>query len=213
PPTRYTEASLVKEMEENGIGRPATYAMIITTLNTRSYVSHEGKYLRPTELGSAVNEFLASNFKQVINVKFTADMESKLDEIADNGKDWKLVASSFWSSFSNLLTNASAGERIRIEPEKTDIVCDKCGAPMVVREGRYGKFLGCSAYPNCKNIMKLANQSQNGGESKFVSKVLGPCPQCGKDVVTRRTKTGKIYFACSGYPECKYASWTNPFKQ
>lgn len=210
PPTRFTEASLVKEMEENGIGRPATYAMIITTLNTRNYVAHEGKYLKPTELGNAVNEYLGNNFKQVINVKFTADMETKLDEIADKGKDWKSVASSFWNSFSNLLTNASANsEKVRIVPEKTDIVCDKCGAPMVVREGRYGKFLGCSAYPNCKNIMKLPNQKPT---SKFVSKVLGPCPQCGKDVVSRITKTGKIYYSCSGYPECNFSSWTNPFK-
>lgn len=210
PPTRFTEASLVKEMEENGIGRPATYAMIITTLNTRNYVAHEGKYLKPTELGNAVNEYLGNNFKQVINVKFTADMETKLDEIADKGKDWKSVASSFWNSFSNLLTNASANsEKVRIVPEKTDIVCDKCGAPMVVREGRYGKFLGCSAYPNCKNIMKLPNQKPT---SKFVSKVLGPCPQCGKDVFSRITKTGKIYYSCSGYPECNFSSWTNPFK-
>lgn len=214
PPTRFTEASLVKEMEENGIGRPATYAMIITTLDTRKYVIHEGKYLRPTELGTAVNEYLGTNFKQVINVKFTAELETKLDDIAETGKDWQSVALSFWNSFSGLLTKSSSSERIKIAPEKTDIMCDKCGAVMVVREGRYGKFLGCSAYPKCNNIMKIETLGGTDPEKKkYVPKPLGPCPECGKDVVAKRSKAGKLYYGCTGFPTCKYYSWVNPFKK
>jgi DNA topoisomerase-1 len=213
PPTRFTEASLVKEMEENGIGRPATYAMIITTLDTRKYTVHEGKYLRPTELGTAVNEYLAINFRQVINVKFTADMETRLDEIAETGKDWQAVALSFWNSFSGLLTKAASSERIKLAPEKTDIMCDKCGAVMVIREGRYGKFLGCSAYPKCNNIMKMEANSSDLEKKKYVPKPLGPCPECGKDIVAKRSKAGKLYYGCTGFPECKYYSWVNPFKK
>ena len=206
PPARYTEASLVKEMEEKGIGRPATYAMTITTLGSRGYTAHDGKYLYPTELGKVVDEYLANNFKQVVNVKFTADMETKLDEIADNGKDWQAVASSFWNSFSTLLTKAGAShEKIKVEPEKTDIICDKCGAPMVVREGRYGKFLGCSAFPNCNNIMKL-----NADKPKYEPKVIGKCPECKDgDISVRRSRAGKIYYACN---KCKYYSFSNPMK-
>lgn len=211
PPTRYTEASLVKEMEENGIGRPATYAMIINTLDVRKYTAKEGKYLKPTELGCAVNEYLGKNFRQVINVKFTADMETKLDQIADTGKEWRVVATSFWNSFSNLLTDAySSGERIRIEPEKTNIKCEKCGSPMVIREGRYGKFLGCSNYPNCNSIKKLEDVGL--APKKYVPKPLGKCPLCEKDVVAKRSKAGKLYYGCVGFPDCKYYSWTNPFK-
>ena len=206
PPARYTEASLVKEMEEKGIGRPATYAMTITTLDARGYTVHEGKYLVPTELGKVVDEYLANNFRQVINVKFTADMETKLDQIAEQGKNWQDVASSFWNSFSGLLVKAGASrEKIKIQPEKTDVVCDKCGAPMVVREGRYGKFLGCSAYPNCTNIMKLETN-----KPKYEPKVIGKCPECGEgNVSIRRSKAGKIYYACD---KCKFYSFTNPMK-
>ena len=212
PPTRYTEASLVKEMEENGIGRPATYAMIINTLDARRYTIKEGRYLKPTDLGSAVNEYLGKNFKQVINVKFTADMETRLDKIADDGKDWKEVATSFWNSFSNLLNSAySNNERIKVEPEKTNIVCEKCNSPMVIREGRYGKFLGCSNYPNCTNIKKLEDVGL--APKKYVPKPLGKCPECEKnDVVAKRSKAGKLYYGCTGFPDCKYYSWTNPFK-
>ncbi len=207
PPSRFTEASLVKEMEEQGIGRPATYAMTITTLDSRGYVAHESKYLYPTELGFAVDEYLASYFKQVINVKFTANMETKLDEIAEKGSDWQAVAASFWNNFSVLLNKANSNnERIRIAPEKSDVICDKCGAPMVVREGKYGKFLGCSAYPKCSNIIKIESENVK----KYQPKVVGKCPECGMDVVTRRSKNGKIYYGCSGYPTCKYYSFKKP---
>lgn len=206
PPARYTEASLVKEMEEKGIGRPATYAMTITTLDTRGYTAHEGKSLYPTELGKAVDQYLGNNFKQVINVKFTADMENRLDEIAENGKNWQDVAKSFWGSFSELLTKAGSNyERIKIEPQKTDIVCDKCGAPMVIREGRYGKFLGCSAFPKCNNIMKL-----NSDKPKYEPKIIGKCPECSEgNISVRRSKAGKIYYACD---KCKFYTFVNPMK-
>ncbi len=206
PPARYTEASLVKEMEEKGIGRPATYAMTITTLDARGYTAHEGKSLYPTELGKAVDQYLGNNFKQVINVKFTADMENRLDEIAENGKNWQDVAKSFWGSFSELLTKAGSNyERIKIEPQKTDIVCDKCGAPMVIREGRYGKFLGCSAFPKCNNIMKL-----NSDKPKYEPKIIGKCPECSEgNISVRRSKAGKIYYACD---KCKFYTFVNPMK-
>ncbi len=206
PPARYTEASLVKEMEEKGIGRPATYAMTITTLDARGYTAHEGKSLYPTELGKAVDQYLGNNFKQVINVKFTADMENRLDEIAENGKNWQDVAKSFWGSFSELLTKAGSNyERIKIEPQKTDIVCDKCGAPMVIREGRYGKFLGCSAFPKCNNIMKL-----NLDKPKYEPKIIGKCPECSEgNISVRRSKAGKIYYACD---KCKFYTFVNPMK-
>ncbi len=211
PPARYTEASLVKEMEEKGIGRPATYAMTITTLDTRGYTAHEAKSIYPTELGKTVDEYLANNFKQVINVKFTADMETRLDEIAEQGKDWQGVASSFWSSFSGLLTKAGANyEKIKVAAEKTDIVCNKCGAPMVIREGKYGKFLGCSAYPKCNNIMKLNGTPSDAGKPKYEPKKIGVCPECGKgQILVRRSKAGKIYYACD---KCKFYSFSNPMK-
>ena len=206
PPARFTEASLVKEMEEKGIGRPATYAMTITTLASRSYTAHEGKYLYPTELGKVVDEYLFNNFRQVINVKFTADMETRLDEIADAGKDWQAVATSFWNSFSGLLTKAGANyEKIKVAPEKTDVICDKCGAPMVIREGRYGKFLGCSAFPNCNNIKSL-----NPEKPKYEPKVIGKCPECQEgDISIRRSRAGKTYYACN---KCKFYSFANPMK-
>ncbi|MBO4412820.1 MAG: type I DNA topoisomerase, partial [Clostridia bacterium] len=208
PPARYTEASLVKEMEELGIGRPATYAATITTIASRNYVAHDGKALKPTELGIAVTDYLNKFFKQVINVKFTADMETKLDQIAENGKNWEEVVESFWNSFSSLLTSAGATyEKIKVAPEETDVVCDKCGHKMVVREGRYGKFLGCSNYPNCNNIMKMTS-----AKPAYTPKVVGKCPECGKDVVVKRSKAGKIYYGCSGFPDCKYFTWTNPAK-
>lgn len=207
PPARFTEASLVKEMEEKGIGRPATYAATITTLATRGYTALEGKYLYPTELGKVVDDYLAKNFKQVINVKFTADMETRLDEIAEDKTQWQNVATSFWNSFSGLLTKAGASyEKIKVAPEKTDIVCDKCGAPMVVREGKYGKFLGCSAFPNCNNIMKI------GANNKaYEPKLIGKCPECEDgEIAVRRSKAGKIYYACN---KCKFYSFSNPMKQ
>lgn len=198
PPARFTEASLVKAMEEKGIGRPATYAATIMVLSSREYVSKDGKQLIPTELGRKVVEYLEKFFSSVINVKFTAHMEQRLDDIANEGEDWHEVVESFWNGFSKLLlASDSSGYSLRAEPIETDIICEKCGHKMLIREGKYGKFLGCSNFPKCKNIKQFEEEK----------KIVGKCPECGKDMVERKSKRGKIFFSCSGYPECKFMSW------
>lgn len=198
PPARYTEASLVKAMEEKGIGRPATYAATIMVLSAREYVSKDGKQLIPTELGRKVVEYLEKFFSSVINVKFTAHMEQRLDDIASEGEDWHEVVESFWNGFSKLLlASDSSGFSLRSEPIETDILCEKCGHKMLIREGKYGKFLGCSNFPKCRNIKQFEPEK----------KIVGKCPECGKDMVERKSKHGKVFFSCSGYPECKFMSW------
>lgn len=205
PPTRYTEASLVKAMEEKGIGRPATYTPTITTLSYRDYTTKEGKSLKPTELGEVVSDYLDKYFKGVINVKFTASMETRLDDIAEKNEPWQDVIASFWNGFKNLLYSADkTSVGFKATPVETDEVCEKCGGKMVIREGKYGKFLGCSNFPNCKNIKPLT-ASQN-----YKPKEVGVCPLCGKPVITRKSKTGKIYYSCTGYPDCKFMSWDIP---
>ena len=202
PPTRYTEATLVKAMEEKGIGRPATYAPTVTVIASRQYTDKEGKYIIPTELGRSVTGFLEKYFNKMINVKFTAYMETKLDDIAEDKTKWQEVIDAFWNSFKDLLVNANFKAYVspKPEPEKTDVKCDKCGHDMVVREGKYGKFLGCSNFPNCKNIMQM----QETDTPK------GVCPECGKEVLQRRSKKGKIFYSCSGYPDCSFMSWDIP---
>ena len=203
PPARYTEASLVKAMEEKGIGRPATYAATITVLTARDYAEKDGKSLVPTALGRKIVEYLDAFFSSVINVKFTAHMESRLDDIAEKGEKWKDVVDSFWNGFSHLLIKAGADTSLdlRDKPEETDIKCPKCGHNMVIRDGKYGKFLGCSNFPACKNIMPLETEEK---------KPAGICPECGKEVFPRRSKAGKLFYSCSGYPDCKFMSWYPP---
>ena len=206
PPARYTEASLVKAMEEKGIGRPATYTPTITTLAYRNYTQKEGKALKPTELGEVVTEYLDKYFKGVINVKFTANMESRLDDIAEKNDAWQDVIASFWNGFKNLLLGADKTSLgYKVKPVETDEVCELCGAKMVIREGRYGKFLGCSNFPNCKNIKSLTPEAPKTP--------VGKCPECGKDVLPRKSKRGKIFYACSGYPDCKFMSWDIPTEE
>jgi DNA topoisomerase-1 len=200
PPLRYTEASLVKAMEEKGIGRPATYAPTITLLASRNYTEKEGKYLKPTSLGTQVTKYLDEFFEKVINVKFTADMENKLDEIAENQTDWQQVVSKFWNFFKNLLEKASKSANFKPEPVQTDIKCNLCGSIMLVRQGKFGPFLGCSNFPSCRNIMNMPDQQ----------KQEGTCPLCGKTTVVRKTKKGTTYYSCSGYPDCKFMSWDKP---
>ncbi len=198
PPVRYTEATLVKAMEEKGIGRPATYAATITVLTSRKYTQKEGKYLFPTELGRKVTTYLEKFFSGVINVKFTAHMEQRLDDIATNGEDWHSVVSSFYNGFSSLLEKADASALTMKEPpQETNIVCEKCGSKMLIRDGKFGKFLACSNFPKCKNTKPL--------ESEI--KKIGVCPECGVDMVERKSKKGKIFYSCSKYPECKFMSW------
>ena len=143
-------------------------------------------------------EYLEKFFSSVINVKFTAHMEQRLDDIANEGEDWHEVVESFWNGFSKLLlASDSSGYSLRAEPIETDIICEKCGHKMLIREGKYGKFLGCSNFPKCKNIKQFEEEK----------KIVGKCPECGKDMVERKSKRGKIFFSCSGYPECKFMSW------
>ena len=198
PPARYTEATLVKAMEEKGIGRPATYAATITILSSRKYTQKEGKYLYPTELGRKITAYLEKFFSGVINVKFTAHMEQRLDDIASKGEDWHSVVSSFYNGFASLLQKADASALTMKEPpQETDIVCDKCGHKMLIREGKFGKFLACSNFPKCRNTKPLENEV----------KKAGLCPECGAEMVERKSKKGKIFYSCSRYPDCKFMSW------
>ena len=196
PPTRYTEASLVKAMEEKGIGRPATYAATITVLTSRKYAEKEGKYLVPTELGRKITEYLEKFFNSVINVKFTAYMEQRLDDIATKDENWHTVVTNFWNGFAGLLVRAGASSLTMKEtPKETDIVCEKCGGKMLIRNGRFGEFLACSNFPKCKNTRPMEE------------KVAGKCPKCGSNMIERKSKKGKTFFACARYPECDFMSW------
>ena len=203
PPVRYTEASLVKAMEEKGIGRPATYAATVTILTARNYAEKDGKYLVPTELGRKITEYLEKFFSGVINVKFTAHMENRLDDIAENKDDWHDVVNSFWSGFKGLLEKAdSSSISMKSEPIETDIICDKCGHKMLLREGRFGKFLGCSNFPKCRNIKPY--------QTEDVKKPVGKCPECGKNVYAVKTKKGKTFYACEDREGCNFMSWDIP---
>ena len=203
PPVRYTEASLVKAMEEKGIGRPATYAATVTILTARAYCEKDGKYLVPTELGCKITEYLEKFFSGVINVKFTAHMENRLDDIAEDKDDWHDVVSSFWNGFKGLLEKADASSvTMKQEPIETDVVCDKCGHKMLLREGRFGKFLGCSNFPKCRNILPYNEKEER--------KSVGKCPNCGKNVFALRTKKGKTFYACEDRAGCNFMSWDIP---
>lgn len=198
PPQRFTEATLVKEMEEKGIGRPATYTPTITLLASRKYTEKDGKYLKPTELGEKINELLEKYFSDVINVKFTAKMESQLDDVAEHGINWQDMVGDFYKEFVKLLYACDKDSvKFKIPPKETDIVCDKCGSKMVIRTGKYGEFLACSNYPTCKNIQPIVKE-------------IAKCPKCGKPVYERKSKKGKIFYGCSGYPECDFVSWEIP---
>lgn len=199
PPTRYTEASLVKAMEEKGIGRPATYAATITILQTRKYTEKQAKYLIPTELGRKISTYLDQFFSSVINVKFTAYMEGRLDDIASKGEDWKAVVSSFWNGFEHLLAKAdSSSVTMKEPPKETDIACEKCGGKMLIRNGKFGEFLACSNFPKCKNTKPLEEPKK---------KIVGKCPDCQGDLIELKSKRGKTFYSCDNYPTCQFMSW------
>ncbi len=200
PPARYTEASLVKAMEEKGIGRPATYTPTITVLFNRQYTENEGKYIKPTELGFAVTDLLVEHFPEIMNITFTADMEEDLDEIADGKKEWDKVIAEFYDGFKKEMDKAHIALKTLVET--TDEVCDKCGGQMVIRMGKYGKFMACSNYPKCKNVKNLAdeNNEEAGVEQEFVDEV---CPECNSKLVIKNSKYGK-FLACSNYPDCTF---------
>ena len=204
PPARYTEASLVKALEEKGIGRPSTYATIISTIIERRYIEKDKKQLVPTELGKVVNKLLVENFPDIINVEFTANIEDQFDKIAEGQEEWKQVLREFYVPFEKEVEKVDKElEHVKIQDEVTDIMCNKCGKPMVVKYGRYGKFLACSGYPDCHNI------------EPFHEKVDVPCPVCGSEVYLRRTNRGKKYYICSKNNKkeekpCNYISWDAP---
>lgn len=203
PPARFNEASLIKMLESLGIGRPSTYAPIITTIQARNYVEKDEGKFTPTSIGIAVNDFLTKNFPKVFDYSFTATMESSLDEVATGEVKWTGVIGNFWKSFSGILGSVEKNaERVKIAVESTGKKCPDCkDGDLVVRIGRFGKFISCSKFPDCKHT------------ERFVEKVEMKCPDCTKgDVVIKRTKKGRKFFGCSNYPDCKWASWRKPQK-
>ena len=200
PPPRYTEASLVKTLEEKGIGRPSTYAPTITTILTRRYIEKIQKQLIPTELGKVVNKLLIENFGDVINVEFTANIEEKFDKIAEGNENWKKVIREFYTPFSENVEKVEKElEHVKLEDEVSDVPCEKCGRMMVFKYGRYGKFLACPGYPECRNAKPI------------VETIDVPCPKCGAIVQVRKTKKGRNYYICENNPgSCDYISWNKP---
>ena len=204
PPARYTEASLIKALEEYGIGRPSTYAATISTITARGYVKREAKTLFPTELGEVSTKLMEERFPKIANVKFTAQMEQNLDTVEEGNYEWVQLLTDFYGDFDRTLKKAKEDMKdvkIQLEEDKTDLVCEKCGKPMVVKYGRYGRFIACSGYPDCKNIVKVVN------------KIGVPCPKCGGDVIVKNTKKGRQFFGCSNYPDCNFVSWYEPLAE
>ncbi len=199
PPSRYTEASLVKTLEEKNIGRPSTYAPIVGTLTERKYVTREKKSLVPTELGFLVTGLMEEYFKEIVDVNFTAGMEDRLDDVELKHEDWKNVIRDFYGPFEKELKVADdVIEKVEIEDQTTGEICELCGKPMVIKNGRFGDFIACSGYPECKNTKPI------------VKKIDVKCPKCGKDIVARKSKRGKLFYGCSGYPECDQSYWYKP---
>ena len=199
PPARFTEASLVKDLEEKDIGRPSTYAPIVATLIDRKYISKEKKSLIPTELGFIVTDMMEQYFKEIVDAGFTAQMEDNLDDIESKGVRWKSVIEDFYGTLKEELDIADKQiEKVEFEEELTGEMCEKCGKPMAVKHGRFGVFTACTGYPECKNTKPL------------VQSINVKCPKCGKDIVARKSKKGRVFYGCSGYPECTQSYWNKP---
>ena len=200
PPARYTEASLVKALEEKGIGRPSTYSPTITTILERRYIEKEQKQLVPTELGKIVNKLLVENFDDVVNVEFTADVENRFDKIAEGKEKWKDVIREFYGPFINEVEKVEKElEHVQLVDEESDVICELCGRKMVYKYGRFGKFLACPGYPECKNVKSIINY------------IDVPCPVCGAKVIEKKTKRGKKFYVCENGPDnCNYISWNKP---
>jgi len=202
PPPRFTEATLVKLLEEKNIGRPSTYAPIIETIIKRGYVERKNKQFVPTELGYIVGDILMKHFPEIMDVEFTASMEEELDDIEEGGKVWQDTVAEFYNTFSQRLTEAEATiEKVEIKPEEAGRDCPQCGQPLVYRMGRYGKFLACSGFPTCKYTESMA---QEAGV---------PCPNCGNPLLMLHTKKGRLFFGCKNYPQCDFKSWNRPSGQ
>ncbi len=204
PPPRYTEASLIKALEENGIGRPSTYAPTITTITSRRYVEHEGKALKPTNLGEVITELMKDHFKKIVDAKFTAEMENNLDEVEHGEKDWVSTLREFYDDFSETLKKAEEamdGKRVKVPDEETDVVCELCGRNMVIKYSKYGKFLACPGFPDCKNTKKIVTETE------------GSCPRCGKKMLLKKSKKGRSFYGCEGFPDCSFMTWNVPTKE
>ena len=243
PPARYTESTLIKSMEEDGIGRPSTYSTILATLYKRTYVVKDGKALVPTDLGMVVTDYLEKYFENIVDTEFTADMEEQLDEIEEKGLDWHKVIGDFYAPFQKKLLSAmNSDEKVELGDEVSDVRCEKCGALMVYKTGRFGKYLACPNYPECKNTKSLKEKApevvtdiicekcgghmveKTGRYGKYLScenypqcdntrsinKIVGKCPECGGDVVERKSKKGNVFYGCANYPQCKFVSWDIP---
>ena len=201
PPPLYTEATLIHALEENGIGRPSTYAPIITTIVDRGYVEKDQKKLKTTPLGQAVNTVMMEQFPNIVDVKFSADMEKKLDIIEAGKADWVQTIDDFYKGFAKSLEDAEKnmeGKRVKVEDIPTDEICEKCGRPMVIKSGRYGKFVACSGFPECRNAHPLVKDTG------------GICPECGGHMLVRKSARGRIYYGCSNYPKCNFMTWDEP---
>jgi len=202
PPLRYTEATLVKALEEKGIGRPSTYAPIISTILARGYVVKDKKFLMPTELGKIINDLMKANFKDIVDVQFTAQLEKKLDDVEEGQKKWSDLLKDFYGPFEETLKEAEAKiEQIEIPDEVTDIKCEKCGRNMVIKHGRFGKFLACPGFPECRNARPIFEEA---GVT---------CPKCGGKVYIKKTRKGKKYLGCENNPKCSFMTWDMPAKE
>lgn len=201
PPARYTEASLVRALEDMGIGRPSTYAPTISTIISRGYVVRDARILYPTDLGFIVNDLMDKYFPKIMEYKFTAAMEEKLDKIEEGEVNWRDLLNEFYPSFADYLSHAEQDiGKIEIKDEESDVVCEKCGANMVIKTGRYGKFLACPNFPKCRNTKPI------------VEEINIPCPKCSAQIVVRKSKRGRKFYGCSNYPECDFVSWDMPIK-
>ena len=204
PPARYTEASLIKELEENGVGRPSTYATILSTIIKRGYVQRKAKQLVPTELGGATTSLLKDKFPKIVNTKFTAQMETTLDKVGCGEADYVAMLDEFYTDLEKNLDKAKAemkNVKIQLEEDTTDIPCDKCGRMMVIKTGRYGRFLACPGYPECKNAKPL------------IVNTGAKCPECGSEIIERKSKKGHVFYGCGNWPKCNFMSWDAPAGQ
>ncbi|MEA1976198.1 MAG: type I DNA topoisomerase [Bacillota bacterium] len=202
PPARYSEASLVKVMEEKNIGRPSTYAPTISTILKREYIEKEGKYFKPTELGIMINDIMVKHFSKIVDLDFTSMIEDEFDDIEEGTRHWKTIIEEFYNPFEKVMIEADKNiEKIDMT-EETDEICEKCGSPMVIKYGRFGKFMACSNYPECKNTKSI------------VKKIGVKCPKCETgEIIQKKTKKKRIFYGCSNYPKCDFTSWTKPIQE
>ena len=202
PPARYTEATLIKAMEDNGIGRPSTYAPTVSTVLNREYVERDGKSLKPTNLGEVITQLMKEQFPEIVDLDFTAQMEQKLDGVESGKSDWVRVLDGFYGGFVKSLQKAEENlEKVKVPEVESDELCELCGRRMVIKTGRYGKFLACPGYPTCKNTRRIVESTD------------GVCPKCGGAVVAKKSKGGRKFFGCANYPKCDFATWNEPTKE